>query len=135
MMERIREDGRRELLIDGEPYEVPHDHEIAQNAVFPAAFRQAYFVAPKYMSVSRSDMLLADAKVLVAAARDLAVIQSKLGVVEGVGAPLGQVIGNLRDGALKMTSPEAIAEIEHQLDRMQECHIKPSVGPEYEDDC
>ena len=48
---RIRKDGVRELKVDNEVHDIPHDHELAPNPTFATAYREAFFVDPLYMSV------------------------------------------------------------------------------------
>ena len=43
---RIRKDGVRELKVDDEVHEIPHDHELAPNPTFATAYREKFLVDP-----------------------------------------------------------------------------------------
>ena len=103
---RIRKDGKRELKVDNEVHDVPHDHELAPNPTFATAYREAFFVDPLYMSVSVSDIACADAFVDLAAAQDLTVMSERL--TSDVKPLLDQVVQILRNGALTTTQRQRL---------------------------
>lgn len=129
---RIRNDGVREARDDSDVFIILHDHEIAPNPSFALACREAYFVDPMFLSVSRRDMLYVDAQIRMAAARDIEIIRDR--VSPKVWTLLSDVIEILRDDALKSTSAEAIMEIEAGLSKVTAPAIVPSEGPEFEDE-
>jgi hypothetical protein len=103
---RTRRDGVRELKVDDEVHEIPHDHELAPNPTFSYAYREAFFADPLYMSVSRSDMACANAFVALAAAHDLTVMGQRLG--PDLKQLLDPAIQKLRDVALASTSAATV---------------------------
>src|SRR5882757_1834527 len=129
---RIRKDGVRELKVDNEVHDIPHDHELAPNPTFATAYREAFFVDPVYMSVSRSDMACADAFAALAAAHDLTVMGERLW--PDVRPLLDQVVQMLRDRALATTSVATVGHLQEQLTALSAPHIEASTGPEFEDD-
>ena len=129
---RIRKDGVRELKVDNEVHEIPHDHELAPNPTFATAYREAFLVNPLYMSVSRSDIACADAFVHLAAAQDLAVKSALLG--SDVKPLLDQAAQILRDRALATTSATTVRHLQERLSELCAPTIEASIGPEFEDD-
>ncbi len=126
---RIRKDGVREARDDSEVYEIPHDHEIAPNACFAIACRKAYFINPKFVSVSSSDMMYGDALIGCAAIRDLIAIRDRLpDTAEGVDLAIAEV-----KRALARFPSECIAEAEKSLKQITAVVVVPSVGAEFED--
>jgi hypothetical protein len=128
---RIRRDGVRELMVDGEVYEIPHDHELAPNPTFSYAYREAFFVDPLYMSVSRSDMATAHAFVALAAAHDLTAMGERLTSIKQL---LDPAIQKLQDFALASTSAATFRHLQERLTELSTDKIKASAGPEFEDD-
>lgn len=129
---RIRKDGTRELKLDDEVHEIPHDHELAPNPTFATAYREAFLVNPLYMSVSRSDIACADAFVDLAAAQDLAVKSALLG--SDVKPLLDRVVQILRDRALAKTSAATVRHLQERLSELCAPTIEASTGPKFEDD-
>ena len=129
---RIRKDGVRELKVDNEVHEIPHDHELAPNPTFATAYREAFLVNHLYMSVSRSDIACADAFVDLAAAQDLSVMSELLR--PDVRPLLDQVVQMLRDGALATTSAATVTHLQKRLSELCAPTIEASIGPEFEDD-
>jgi hypothetical protein len=129
---RIRKDGARELKIDNEVHDIPHDHELAPNPTFATAYREAFFVDPLYMSVSVSDIACADAFVDLAAAEDLTVMSERLR--SDVKPLLDQVVQILRNGALTTTSVATVSHLQERLRELGASTIEASTGPEFEDD-
>ena len=119
---RIRRDGVKELKIDNEVHEIPHDHELCPSAAFPEAWRENFFVDPTYMSVSRSDMNASSARVAIAAMRDLTAIAERL---PGISECLQGAVQVLRAGVPKWVTSEAIRSIEDEM----EADLKPKVVP------
>jgi hypothetical protein len=128
---RIRRDGVRELKVDDEIHEIPHDHELAPNAVFPVAWREQFFVNPQYMSVSRSDMACANAFVMLAAAQDLSVMRDRL--PDEIVTLLDQAVHSLKSRAVDLASTETVQHLEQWIADTTTPSIQPSIGPEYED--
>src|ERR1700760_1171675 len=58
-------------------------HQIVPDAFFPRVFRQAYWVHSDFMSVGRSDLNHVDARVALAAARDLAAMAERIPYIAG----------------------------------------------------
>ena len=129
---RIRKDGVRELKVDDEVHEIPHDHELAPSPTFATAYREAFFVTPLCMSVGRSDMACADAFVDLAAAQDLTVMSERLR--SDVKPLLDQVVQILRNGALTTTSVATVSHLQERLRELGASTIEASTGPEFEDD-
>ena len=129
---RIRKDGTRELKVDNEVHDIPHDHELAPNPTFATAYREAFFVDPLYMSVSVSDIACADAFVDLAAAQDLTVMSERLR--SDVKPLLDQVVQILRNGALTTTSVATVSHLQERLRELGASTIEASTGPEFEDD-
>jgi hypothetical protein len=129
---RTRRDGVRELKVDDEVHEIPHDHELAPNPTFSYAYREAFFVHPLYMSVSRSDMACADAFVALAAAHDLTVMGQRLG--QDLKQLLDPAIQKLRDVALASTSAATVKHLQERLTELSTPKIEASRGPEFGDD-
>src|SRR5258708_40077787 len=129
---RIRKDGARELKVDNEVRDIPHDHELAPNPTFATAYREAFFVDPLYMSVSVSDIACADAFVDLAAAQDLTVMSERLR--SDVKPLLDQVVQILRNGALTTTSVATVSHLQERLRELGASTIEASTGPEFEDD-
>jgi hypothetical protein len=128
---RIRRDGVRELKIDGEVHEIPHDHELAPNPTFSYACREAFYGGPLFMSVSRSDMAAADAFVALAAAHDLTVMGERLRPF--LKQLLDPAIQKLRDFALASTSVATHRHLQERLTELSTDKIETSTGPEFED--
>jgi hypothetical protein len=129
---RIRKDGVRELKVDNEVHEIPHDHELVPNPTFATAYREESLVDPLYMSVSMSDMACANAFVDLAAAQDLSVMSELLR--SDVRPLLVQVVQMLRDGALATTSAATVSRLQERLSELCAPTIEASIGPEFEDD-
>jgi hypothetical protein len=129
---RIRKDGVRELKVDNEMREIPHDHELAPNPTFATAYRETSLVSPLYMSVSVSDIACANAFVDLAAAQDLAVMRERLR--SDVRPLFDQVVQMLRDGALATTSVATVSHLQERLRELSTSKIEASTGPEFEDD-
>jgi hypothetical protein len=129
---RIRTDGTRELKVDNEVHDIPHDHELAPNPTFATAYREAFLVDPLYMSVSVSDVACANAFVDLAAAQDLTVMSERLR--SDVRPLLDQVVQMLRDGALATTSAATVRHLQERLSELCAPTIEASTGPEFEDD-
>jgi hypothetical protein len=113
---RVTADGVRQARIDDEVYEIPHDHEIAPNATFPAACREAFWVDPLYMSVGCSDVLFASAKVTLAAIHDLTAIRDRM--VDEARPLLDQAIDILRTRVRDAVPEKVIQSIDEQLTRI-----------------
>ncbi len=128
---RVRKDGVRELKVDNEVHEIPHDHELAPNPTFATAYREAFLVNHLYMSVSRSDIACADAFVDLAAAQDLTVMSERLR--SDVRPLLDRVVQMLRDGALATTSAATVRHLQERLSELCPRTIEASTGPEFED--
>src|SRR5882757_4367463 len=129
---RIRKDGTRELKVDNEVHEIPHDHELAPNPTFATAYREAFLVNHLYMSVSRSDIACANAFVDLAAAQDLTLMSERLR--SDVRPLLDQVVQILRDGALTTTSVATVSHLQERLRERSASTIEASTGPEFKDD-
>ena len=129
---RIRKDGVRELKVDDEVHEIPHDHELVPNPTFATAYREESLVDPRYMSVSMSDMACANAFVDLAAAQDLSVMSELLR--SEVRPLLDQAVQLLRDGALATTSAATVSHLQERLSELCAPTIEASIGPEFEDD-
>jgi hypothetical protein len=129
---RIRKDGARELKVENEVHNIPHDHELAPNPTFAAAYREAFFVNSLYMSVSLSDIACANAFVDLAAAQDLTVMSERLR--SDVRPLLDQVVQILRNGALTTTSGTTLGYLQERLRDLGASTIEASTGPEFEDD-
>lgn len=130
--ERITRDGRRELRIDDEIYEVPLEEEIAPDALFPDACRRAYLADPLYMSVSPSDMSFADVEVLKAAEWDLRAMRDRLPLE--CRELIDPLIEMMKAHATVRTTASAIESIERDLEERRAWRPKPSAGPQYEDE-
>jgi hypothetical protein len=129
---RIRKDGVRELKVDNEVHEIPHDHELVPNPTFATAYREESLVDPLYMSVSMSDMACANAFVDLAAAQDLTVMSERLR--SDVRPLLDEVVQILRNGALTTTSGTTLGYLQERLRDLGASTIEASIGPEFEDD-
>ena len=129
---RIRKDGVRELKVDDEVHEIPHDHELAPNPTFATAYREKFLVDPLYMSVSSSDIACANAFVDLAAAQDLTVIGERLS--PNAKQLLDEFVQMLRNGALTTTSAATVKHLQDRLIELSAPKIEASTGPEFEDD-
>lgn len=130
--ERITRDGRRELRIDDEIFEVPHDHEIAPDALFPEACRQAYWASPEFASVSRRDMDFMCGKMHLAAALDLLAMKQRL--TPEVSSAIDQAVEILVETAIQSTSPAGIEAMTDQLVEAATVRVEAAVGPEADDE-
>ena len=128
---RIRKDGVREVKVEDEIFQIPHEHEICERDFFAAAWRQNFFVDPKFVSVGRRDIDLADALVLLAACHDLASQRDRLPCVSDI---LDGAIRELTSRAQSLVPSHVVVALQRKIRRMAEPKIEPSVGRQFEDD-
>lgn len=127
--ERVTRDGRRELRIDDRIYEVPHEHEIAPDALFPKVARQSFTAGHVADGSGQAFMW---GKLHLAAVCDLLTMKEHL--TSEVGPVLDQAINLLVETAIQSTPLAAVEAMSDQLAEAAAIRVEPTVGPEADDE-